>query len=142
MTPEPDAYFDPSAIFKLLVVEPHSDDLRDFLSRRDSNRQRWSSELSFTEVSRRLMSRGLAHSRGWGDVLNAVLSKFGLISLDHPTLALAARLPGQHLRSVDAIHIATALRLQKSLPLFVTYDGRQAEAARGLGLDVVSPGLN
>ena len=43
------------------------------------------------------------------------------------------------LRTLDAIHLATALALVPDLDAFVTYDDRLAEAARALGLPVVRP---
>lgn len=43
------------------------------------------------------------------------------------------------LRTLDAIHLATALRLGSDLDAVVTYDNRLAEAARTLGLPVAAP---
>jgi len=43
------------------------------------------------------------------------------------------------LRSLDAIHLASALTLGDELDAFVTYDARQADAARAAGLTVESP---
>jgi predicted nucleic acid-binding protein len=44
------------------------------------------------------------------------------------------------LRSLDAIHVATAVQLRPLLDAFVSYDHRQAAVAREVGLRVVSPG--
>jgi predicted nucleic acid-binding protein len=54
-------------------------------------------------------------------------------------LNAAARLPGTTLRSLDAIHLATAEEVVSALTWFVAYDTRLAEAARSRGLPVVSP---
>jgi predicted nucleic acid-binding protein len=53
-------------------------------------------------------------------------------------LRQAGLLPGARLRSLDAIHLAAALSLGAEAVL--TYDDRLAEAARGLGMTVLSPG--
>lgn len=50
----------------------------------------------------------------------------------------AGLLPGVGLRSLDAIHLAAAVRL--GVAAVLTYDSRMREAARGLGLEVVAPG--
>ncbi|MEA2549919.1 MAG: uncharacterized protein QOE42_2517, partial [Chloroflexota bacterium] len=57
-----------------------------------------------------------------------------------PSIADPAGIVGPPtLRTLDAIHLATALALQPDLDGFATYDDRLAAAARGLGLPVVSP---
>lgn len=52
----------------------------------------------------------------------------------------AARLPGR-LRSLDAVHVASAALLGSELIALVTYDQRMADAARSAGLPVTMPGL-
>lgn len=141
MNADTGAYLDSSAIVKLLLDEVHSAALRKLLLLEQTNGGCWSSELAFTEVSRGLMREDVGSDSGRGEPVWRELLKFGLIAVDRP-LRLAARLPGANLRSLDAIHIATALRLRKSLGRFITYDDRQAEAARSLGLDVIQPGLD
>ena len=47
--------------------------------------------------------------------------------------------PGDPIRTLDAIHLASALAIAADLDAFVTYDDRMAEAARNLGLPVVRP---
>jgi predicted nucleic acid-binding protein len=54
------------------------------------------------------------------------------------TYDLAAKVAPQ-IRSLDAVHLATALSIGVDLD-FVTYDDRQAVAAREAGLRVVQPG--
>ena len=60
-----------------------------------------------------------------------------LLPLDPPTLDAAARLEPPHLRSLDALHLATALSLDE--PIVYTYDTRLAEAAELHGLTVRAP---
>ena len=53
--------------------------------------------------------------------------------------ARAALLPGENLRSLDAIHLAAAQRLGSDLTMLVSYDDRMLAAARGLRIPVASP---
>jgi predicted nucleic acid-binding protein len=63
-----------------------------------------------------------------------------VIDLDPSIASRAGVIEPVALRSLDAIHLASALELGDELDAFVTYDARQADAARELGLSVVSPG--
>lgn len=62
-----------------------------------------------------------------------------LVSTSDRTLLAAAQLDPVGIRSLDAIHITTALRFGDSLAAFVSYDARQLEAAEAAGLPCVSP---
>ena len=62
-----------------------------------------------------------------------------LVDFDHVIADRAASIGPATLRSLDAIHLATAMELAESLGAFVTYDQRQADAGRLLGLPVVTP---
>ena len=68
-----------------------------------------------------------------------VLDEVEIIELDPAIARVAASLSPRLLRTLDAIHLATALALGPELDAFVTYDDRLAEAARTLGLPVVRP---
>ncbi|MFJ6380601.1 PIN domain-containing protein [Kitasatospora sp. NPDC092039] len=57
-----------------------------------------------------------------------------------PVLRAACRFPARHLRTLDAIHLATAEHLEHALTAFVTYDKRLADAAEARDLPVVTPG--
>jgi predicted nucleic acid-binding protein len=59
--------------------------------------------------------------------------------VDHDVLERAARLAPAELRTLDAIHIASALSLGADLLAFVSYDDRQRAAARKVGLPLVRP---
>lgn len=69
-----------------------------------------------------------------------VVAHVALIKVDDRVLKAAAQLDPPTVRSLDAIHLASALRLGDSLTAFVSYDARQLEAAASLGLPVTSPG--
>ncbi len=63
-----------------------------------------------------------------------LLERFDLMETDRSLYREAGRLPGRHLRSLDALHLAAALRV--GTDVMVTYDRRQADAA---GLPVLAP---
>jgi predicted nucleic acid-binding protein len=68
-----------------------------------------------------------------------ILEKLVLHPVEGLTLWHAGRIFEPRLRSLDAIHVMTALEL-RPIGAFVTYDNRQAAAARKAGLPTVSPG--
>jgi predicted nucleic acid-binding protein len=125
-------YLDSSAIVKLAVQEPESAALRRYLRRR---RPLVSSALARTEVLRALLPAGeTALARG-----REVLARLDLVRVTDRVLDAAGALRPVELRSLEAIHLATAQRLGSDLGPFVTYDDRLAEAARRLGYRVAAP---
>ncbi len=71
-----------------------------------------------------------------------VLVPLSLVLLDDRVQRLAATVGSASLRSLDAIHLATALSLGDDLGGFCCYDRRLAADAEAAGLTVVSPGLD
>lgn len=125
-------YLDASAIVKLVVREPESRALRRYLSRR---RPLVSSALARTEVLRALLHSGeLAVGRG-----REALARLDLIRVNDRILGAAGTLLPTEIRSLDAIHLATAQQLGKELGQLVTYDERMATAARNIGLRIADP---
>lgn len=125
-------YLDSSAIVKLVVREPESDALRAYLR----NRQPLvSSSLARTEVMRALLNQG-EPARKTGI---RVLAGLDLIRVDNRVLDLTGRLLPFELRTVDAIHLATAQRLDTDLGRLCTYDVRMSDAAEELGMAVIAP---
>jgi predicted nucleic acid-binding protein len=125
-------YLDSSAIVKLAVRENESVALRRYLRRR---RPLVSSSLARTEVMRALLPGG-------DDAVAAgrkVLTRLDLVRISNSVLDDAAVLLPADLRSLDAIHLATARRLGQDLGAIITYDERMAEAAAHLGHRVVAP---
>ncbi len=93
------------------------------------------SELLRTEViraCRRVNPGALAEAR-------AVLAVTDLLPLTRELLADAAELEPSALRSLDAIHLATAIDIRDDCDGFITYDDRLAAAARHHELDVIAP---
>lgn len=125
-------YLDSSAIVKLAMVEAESTALRRYLRRR---RPLVSSALARTEVGRALLPFGDTAVRRGAEVL----ARVDLLRVTDRLLDLAARLGPAELRSLDAIHLATAQHLGSDLARVVTYDERMARAAEDLGWAVVAP---
>lgn len=127
-------YLDSSAIVKLVLPEPESDALRDFLA---SDEDHVSSGLAQLEVQRTV--RRVDDTEDRRRTAKRVLARVSLIKIDGPILAQAASLDPPGLRSLDAIHLATALSLDR-LDALVTYDRRLRDAASDAGLATASPG--
>ncbi len=132
MSAERVIYLDSSAIVKLAVEEPESTALRRYLRRR---RPLVSSALARAEVGRALLPFGEAALRRGQDVL----SRLELIRINDRILAVAGSLLPAELRTLDAIHLATAQQLEVDLARLVTYDQRLGAAAEAIGCAVVAP---
>jgi predicted nucleic acid-binding protein len=132
MSAERATYLDSSAIVKLAVREPESASLRRFLRRK---RPLVTSALARTEVARALLP--------FGDEIVVrgaeVLQRLDVIRINDRVLRVAGSLLPFELRSLDAIHLATAMELGDDLGRVCTYDERMAMAAADLGLTVVTP---
>ncbi len=128
----PAMYLDSSTLVKLAVEEPESRALRHHLRRR---REVVSSSSARTEVLRALLAEGeegLARGR-------AVLARVELVRVSDRVLNAAAVLLPADVRSLDAIHLATAQQLGGDLSHVVTYDERMLAAATSLGLRTATP---
>jgi uncharacterized protein len=127
-------YLDSSALVKLIVAEKESHALQERLA---LTPERASSRLAVVELTRALrrVHAPAEVRRRAADVLERI----GLIQVDDAILDAASELDPPALRSLDAIHLATALRIGPDLDAFVTYDTRLAQAARDLGLPVIAP---
>jgi predicted nucleic acid-binding protein len=132
-------YLDSSAIGKLAFEEDGSELLAEYIDSCDVV----SSDIALTEVTR--TARRIASeypSNVLGDLLEKIMiamEEMVLIMVETRTLVRAGALEGSFLRSLDAIHIATAQGLG-DVDAFVTYDERQAAAARLAGFRSSSPG--
>ena len=124
------AYFDSSAIVKLTRDEPESMALIDYLE--EASVEASTSVLAEVEVLRNLRKLPLESDQA--------LTGFYMLAIDDEVRRGAVSIGRDSLRSLDAIHIATALAVGDRDLQFVTYDERQADAARKAGLKVVQPG--
>ena len=127
-------YLHSSALVKLVVLEPESAALREFLRTRTS---RMSSALTEVEVPRALWRAGYGAAEGRR--ATAILARITLVEVDRRILRSAAALAPPGLRSLDAIHLATALSLGQDLDGIVTYDQRLSDAAIGADFVVWAP---
>ncbi|MGH3518556.1 MAG: type II toxin-antitoxin system VapC family toxin [Haloechinothrix sp.] len=126
------AYLDSSAVVKLVIAEPESAALRRYVR---SRRPLVSSALARTEVLRSLLSLGdVALARG-----RRVLRTIELLRVNDRVFEAAGTLLPAEVRSLDAIHLATAQQLGDDLGVVVTYDMRMADAAAKLGLHTQTP---
>ena len=134
MTDEPGlVYMDASALVKLVVGEAQTAALRTYLTHRP---HRVTSVLARVEVARALGRIGVDQEAR----LEAVLEGLIVVELADDIVARAGRVGPPTLRTLDAIHMATALELGADLIALVTYDGRLADSARALGISVAAPG--
>ena len=127
-------YLDSSALVKLVVHEPESEALRGFLRGRTDGHT--TSALSRTEVVRAAGGHrveSVATARGMLDAMHDIAVSRSLLDA---AADIAVRLG---VKSLDAIHLATAQSLRQHLDVLVTYDRRMVEAATELGLPVASP---
>jgi len=125
-------YLDSSAIVKLVVAEPESRALARFLR---AHPERISSALSRVEVLRAVRLQGTpARKRA-----RKILARIHLLRVDDDVLDAAAALDPQILRSLDAIHLASAQMLGDELTYVVTYDRRMSVAVESLGLRSYAP---
>ncbi|MEO6083636.1 MAG: type II toxin-antitoxin system VapC family toxin [Umezawaea sp.] len=130
-------YLDSCALIKLVLDEPESEALEEHLAEHSETLQ-ISSELATVEVLRALI-RIEVGVEVKSDA-EALLKDFARLPL-RSSIPHAAALPGKHLRSLDALHLASAQMLGRSLTQFITYDKRLTRAALDAGLPVVAPGV-
>lgn len=124
-------YLDSSALVKAIVDEAQSLAVRALMT----GATVMTSALSVVEVVRAV------RRRQEDQILAAhkTLGEAALISIDQGILNQAGMLGPASLRSLDAIHLASALLIRDELEAFVAYDDRLLEAASALGLPVASP---
>ncbi len=132
-------YADASALVKLVRDEAESEALRAFLADADLV----SSELVLTEIPRAVRRAVALDPALRLDLLleraAELIDALALRPLDRALLKGAGALAEPSLRALDAIHVASAVALDP-IEAFVTYDERQAAAARLAGLRTVAPG--
>jgi predicted nucleic acid-binding protein len=122
-------YLDASAITKLIIVEGESEALREAV-------------LGGTLISSRVavVEVGKAVARADPTVdPQPIMGRLAFVEFDADLAQIAARTGSAALRALDAIHVASALRVGGVIDGFVTYDDRQADAARSAGLKVLAP---
>jgi len=131
-------YADASALVKLVLDEPETPALREFVS----GAELVSCELVLTELPRAIRRASALDQRLPVDSLmeraQAVIDAVALRPADRALLLMAGALAEPSLRALDAIHIAAAVDLFPH-DGFVSYDERQSAAARMTGLRTFRP---
>lgn len=125
-------YLDTSALLKLIKPEPGSDAMAAYLSDRT---ELVSSTLLAVEARRGIL-RGVPELLPRLDIL---LTRVDYVAVSDPVIESASRLPDPHLRSLDAIHLATALLIREDVEVLLTYDERLAAAAKTYGIPTAAP---
>jgi hypothetical protein len=127
-------YLDSAAVVKLVHSEPESQALRDWLDERAETT--WVSSVLVEIESFRALAR---HAPQAVVRLHPVLDQIDLIEFSPRMRILAQTVQPVTVRSLDAIHLGTALAIRPDLTSFVTYDKRLLDAAAASGLRVDSP---
>ena len=127
-------YLDSAAVVKLVHAEAESGALRAWLGERAETG--WVSSVLTEIESFRALARYAPKAAAR---LPPVLDLIDLIPLDPPVRILAQTARPATVRSLDAIHLGTALHARQALTSFVTYDKRLLDAAAAAGLPVDSP---
>lgn len=124
-------YLDTSAALKLVVEESESDALAQSIDHEQPDLVAcW---LLETEL-RRAAQRGEHLTQ---QIVSEFLEGVGLYEVPASLFREAGVLPGPHLRSLDALHLAAAIRI--GVDRVITYDARLKDGARSLGLNVFAP---
>jgi uncharacterized protein len=126
-------YLDSSAFVRVIVEEPGSIALREHLA--GESARFISSALLRTEALRAVRQQGPEVRAA----VRAGLRRVELIAIDDRILDTAGTLEPKILRTLDAIHVASALAVGDDLVAIVSYDERMIDAARQLGLPTATP---
>ena len=125
-------YLDASALVKLIQAEAETAALLAQLGRW---REHVTSVVGETEMHRAARRTGVVSEAE----VDEVLERVALLALDEPVRQLARQVGSPRLRTLDAVHLASALSLGDELGGFCCYDKRLAEDAERAGLTVIAP---
>lgn len=125
-------YVDTSALAKLVAAEPETESLRTYFRER-AMVPAASSELTLVELRRAALRRG----RETMESVEDVLARVDTYPLTREVIARASSLNPVALRTLDALHVATALEIRATA--VVTYDQRMMQACLANGLDSIAP---
>jgi predicted nucleic acid-binding protein len=128
-------YVDASAMVTYSIRRPNFAELHEFVSGRPGVRMA-TSTIGLIETVRNCDRMG-----SFPNLMSQLLREYSELEVTAQIRNRAAQLPGG-LKTLDAIHVATAETLGEDLIALVTYDRRMANVARSRGLPVVSPGMN
>lgn len=126
-------YLDTSALGRVVLDEPDGDAIGVALTEFEVV---VSSRLLRIELHRLGLRTGIA-----GEEIDSWLEGIAIVPMDDAVLAEAEKVSPASVATLDAIHLATALRLaaERHVASIMTFDTRLAEGARAHGLDVIMP---
>jgi predicted nucleic acid-binding protein len=131
-------YMDTSALTKLLIAEPETPELRNWLTAQiDQGDSAATSALGKVELMRTVARSG---DTGQAERARYLLDGLDILPLTEPMMTLAESIGPATLRSLDAIHLAAAAHFEQELTAVVTYDHRLLSGCRDIGLTTASPG--
>lgn len=132
------AYFETSAVVKLLVDEPGSSVAADLWDAADRH---LTSRITYVEGCAALAAAkrsGRLSSAAYGKTKSGLAQRFGQMYIVEVSAAVALRageLAERHaLRGYDAVHLASAISLEDSDAIFVSWDSQLGRAARAAGM--------
>jgi predicted nucleic acid-binding protein len=126
-------YLDSSAIVKLIRPEPETDSLVNRLATRQPVTSSVVARVEVRRAVRRLGDKAASRQA------EEVLGRIALIRLDDAIVEEASVLDPPELRSLDAIHLATAISLRENLDALITYDRGLSRATQHTGVQAESP---
>jgi predicted nucleic acid-binding protein len=127
-------YLDASALVSLITGRPYARELRDFLAQ-SPEMPMGTSTIGFIETVRTLDRVG-----SYPTAMQDLLAAFTEILVTDEIRDGAANLPGV-VRTLDAIHIASAQAIGDGLAFLVSYDKRMLDIAHSVGIPVAAPGM-
>jgi predicted nucleic acid-binding protein len=128
-------YLDASALITLLAGRQYAPELRRFLAGRPGTPM-GTSTIGFVETVRALDRIG-----DYPHVMRDLVQNFTEILVTEEVRDGAALLPAG-VRTLDAVHIASAQVVGSSLNTLISYDNRTLDVARSVGLPTAAPGLD
>ena len=128
-------YLDASALVTLVTSRPYAGELREFLTQ-SPEMPMGTSTIGFVETVRTLDRVG-----NYPTALQDLLSDFTEILVTDEIRDAAATLPGS-IRTLDAIHIASAQIIGDALAFLVSYDKRMLDVAHSVGIPIAAPGMS
>lgn len=127
-------YLDTSAFVKLIWEEKESAALWEYLTAHPEAEHISSTLLALEARRAALRTGGGALPR-----VDLALDRVGLVGITDAVIGSASRIPEPNLRSLDAIHLATAIMLGRDVDVMLTYDQRLADTASASGIAVAAP---
>lgn len=127
-------YLDASALVSLVTGRPYARELREFLTQ-SPEMPMGTSTIGFIETVRTLDRVG-----SYPTAMRDLLAAFTEILVTDEIRDGAANLPGG-VRTLDAIHIASAQAIGDGLAFLVSYDKRMLDIAHSVGIPITAPGM-